>query len=160
MPHQTPSPMLASDKEGSVRRHPTVSLVVMLAIGLGWCWLLTYNQGETPGEPADRGMVAGSVFHFIVIGGVLVVLWAKRVHWEVMVAAPLLSQVITLLAIVVFFPSTPSADSSDDSTVFDGFIDGLPYTVISAALLVGIYYWFYHYYYGRPRRGARLLPRS
>ena len=139
-----------------MRRHPTIALLVMLVVGAAWCLLWVGVQGETPWEPTDRGLVAGWIIHFVVISAVLVLMWSRRVHWGVMVAAPIMSEIVALL-----FGSNSAADSSDETGAFDGFLDVFPHTVLAALLLLLVSYSLgapgFDSHHGRPSNWERFL---
>jgi hypothetical protein len=112
-------------------------LVAMVAAGMGVCGLMATQQGETPWEPSDTGWFVGWVLHFLVIGGLLVLLWWIRARCVWIVAAPVLTG---LLAFLVSAPggwAEEDADFRDDATFADGLDDVLPYT-LTAGFLMGL----------------------
>lgn len=115
----------------------TLLLVAMLSLGLAYGALMAMDQGETHWEPSDKGWFAGWVVHFLVVGGLLVVLWWRRSRSLTIVVAPLLTGV---LAFRIAPPAGWVEEDSDfraDATAIDGFSDVLPHTFV-AALLMGV----------------------
>lgn len=112
-------------------------LVAMVALGLALCGAIATHQGDTPWEPSDKGWFVGWAVHFLVIGGLLVLLWWLRARAVWIVVAPVLSG---LLAFAMAPPggwAEEGADLRDDATFADGFHDVLPYMLV-AVLLMGV----------------------
>ena len=62
----------------------------MLAAGALYCWgYPAFHQGDEPGEPWDKCMVAGFWMQFALVSAILGFLWWKRVPWYVIVITPI-----------------------------------------------------------------------
>lgn len=110
----------------------------MCLLGGLWCWSWTSLQGETPGEPPDRGWVVGWITYFTLTASVLVYLWWKRARARVIVVAPLAGTFITFVLILSGLIPDTSADLHDSSTFFDGIWPVLVWAILAAALTAAV----------------------
>ena len=118
------------------RHRPTISLWIMLVLTALWCLMnALFGQGDEPGEPWDKGMVAGELAQCILISAILVFLWWKRVRGYVIVITPIL---------ILWLPpghGEPYSYDNDTSTFIDGMRAVLGWwtpraVIIGAALFV------------------------
>ena len=125
------------DQNPTVRRRPTISLIVMLVLGTLWCGALAFMQGDTTWEPWDRGWFAGWAVQFCVVGGVLVYLWHRSRAWMI-VLAPIAIQLLAMLqwyawdAVGVF---QSEGDWEDSSTFADAFVPLALSTLLATAVV-------------------------
>lgn len=138
--HQSSNPSRQSRKPRvQRRRRPTVSLSVMLVLGLLWCGLLALaGQGDTPWQPADRGFFAAVCVQFVVISALLVFLWSKRARALVIMTTPIAIQVLAnVLASArnVRDPETYEAHPTFVQGFLEIFPDMIAATVVITALI-------------------------
>jgi len=120
------------------RHRPTGALCVMLAVGALYCWgYPAFHQGDEPGEPWDKGMVAGFWVQFALVSAILGFLWWKRVPWYVIVITP-------IPVAILGDPEATLANlngNNDSLTYSDGrraVLGWLPYYLV-ASLVYGAY---------------------
>jgi hypothetical protein len=124
------------------RRRPTISLAVMLVLGLLWCGFWALFQGERSWQPSDKGWFAGWIAYYVLTAAVLVLLWWKRARDWVIVMTPIASTVITIALLLPGWVPTPSmTDAAADeftATFIDGFWRMFLWAVIAAAIAAAI----------------------